>query len=248
MILLMSGWLLWLALLAMGRYARVRGENMCNNSSPEIMSPWPSAILAIGAAITLGRNPIVPTQRGHARVPVDQMGSIEPTDRADWPAVRRRPDYTEAEGMDRGAGNGPADAARPTGVRLVVVENMPVASGHDVWLVAVDSDLCAVLLVQVFAWLIRREQPHAQMSDPLIAMLYFVLTMMPVSTMMGVALKIPMLGYESLMPVERKTYLRQVGAAFALSLLQLWGGISIALGLWWLLAGPRRCNSRCLRA
>jgi hypothetical protein len=27
--------------------------------------------------------------------------------------------------------------------------------------------------------------------------------------------------------------------AFALTLLQLWGGISIALGLWWLLAGPR---------
>jgi hypothetical protein len=47
-----------------------------------------------------------------------------------------------------------------------------------------------------------------------------------------------------LLPVERKSYIRQLGAAAALSQLQLWGGTSVVLLLWWLLnwrllAGPQ---------
>jgi hypothetical protein len=47
------------------------------------------------------------------------------------------------------------------------------------------------------------------------------------------------LNHESLLPVERKCYIRQLGAAAALSHFQLWAGMSVALVLWWLLIGPR---------
>jgi hypothetical protein len=46
-------------------------------------------------------------------------------------------------------------------------------------------------------------------------------------------------GRELLLPVQRKSYLRQLGAAAALSHIQLWGGMSLAVALWWLLTGPR---------
>ncbi len=44
------------------------------------------------------------------------------------------------------------------------------------------------------------------------------------------------IGHELCMPVDRKTYLRQLGAAAALSHLQLWLGVSLATVLWWMLA------------
>jgi len=47
------------------------------------------------------------------------------------------------------------------------------------------------------------------------------------------------LGHESLLPVDRKSYLRQLGTAAALSHVQLWTGMSAALALWWLLVGSR---------
>lgn len=47
------------------------------------------------------------------------------------------------------------------------------------------------------------------------------------------------LGYESSLPVKRKSYIRQLGIAAALSHFQLWGGMSAVLMSWWLLAGPR---------
>jgi hypothetical protein len=46
-------------------------------------------------------------------------------------------------------------------------------------------------------------------------------------------------GRESLLPVERKSYIRQLVAAAALSHFQLWAAISVALVIWWLLIGPR---------
>ena len=47
------------------------------------------------------------------------------------------------------------------------------------------------------------------------------------------------LRHESLLPVERKSYIRQLGTAAALSHFQLWAGMSVALVIWWLLIGPR---------
>ena len=42
------------------------------------------------------------------------------------------------------------------------------------------------------------------------------------------------------LPVERRTFLRQVGAATALSYLELWLGASVAVASWWLLAAKPR--------
>jgi hypothetical protein len=46
-------------------------------------------------------------------------------------------------------------------------------------------------------------------------------------------------GQELLLPVQRKSYIRQLGMAAALGHLQLWAGQCVLLVLWWLLAGPR---------
>jgi hypothetical protein len=47
------------------------------------------------------------------------------------------------------------------------------------------------------------------------------------------------LRYESLLPVDRRSYLRQVGTAAAVGHFRLWAGMSVALALWWLLIDPR---------
>jgi hypothetical protein len=38
--------------------------------------------------------------------------------------------------------------------------------------------------------------------------------------------------------VEQKSYLRQLGTAAALSHLQVWAGVTVAVLLWWLLTSP----------
>ncbi len=46
------------------------------------------------------------------------------------------------------------------------------------------------------------------------------------------------LGYEIMLPVDRRTYLKQVGMAVAISCLRKWGGMYAAFMLWWIMAAP----------
>ena len=46
------------------------------------------------------------------------------------------------------------------------------------------------------------------------------------------------LGYEIMLPVKRRTYLKQVGTAVAISWLRTWVGMGAAFMLWWITAAP----------
>jgi hypothetical protein len=72
-----------------------------------------------------------------------------------------------------------------------------------------------------------------------IGMASFVLTLMPTVAAIGGVFQWRNFngGQTLLLPVERKTYIRQLGAAAALSHFQLWAGMSVALLLWLLLLG-----------
>ena len=73
-----------------------------------------------------------------------------------------------------------------------------------------------------------------------IALVPFVVTFAPVIAAMGSLLRRnATLGYELLMAEDRRSYVGQLGAAFALSYVQLCAGISVALILWWLLVSPQ---------
>ena len=43
------------------------------------------------------------------------------------------------------------------------------------------------------------------------------------------------LEYELMLPVDRRSYVRQLGAALALGHFQLWGVICATIAVWWLL-------------
>ncbi|MHB1035662.1 MAG: hypothetical protein ACYC35_12225 [Pirellulales bacterium] len=47
--------------------------------------------------------------------------------------------------------------------------------------------------------------------------------------------RVPMLAYEVLLPVDRPTYVRQMGMAVAVGQFQLWAGMSVGIALWFLL-------------
>ena len=47
------------------------------------------------------------------------------------------------------------------------------------------------------------------------------------------------MGRALLLPIQRKTYIRQLGTAAALSHFQLWAGMALVLTLWRLLIGPQ---------
>ncbi len=75
---------------------------------------------------------------------------------------------------------------------------------------------------------------------PMIGVTALVLNFVPAIASVGMFnLRAFKLGHEASLPVARKSYLRQLGAAAALNHCQLWGGVAVALVLWWLLVGPR---------
>jgi hypothetical protein len=96
----------------------------------------------------------------------------------------------------------------------------------------------ALIYVHAISALTSMAPPGAR--EPMIGITAFVLNFAPAMASVGIfnwrAFK---LGHEASLPVARKSYLRQLGAAAALSHFQLWGGMAVALMLWWLLAGPR---------
>jgi hypothetical protein len=76
---------------------------------------------------------------------------------------------------------------------------------------------------------------------PTIGTMSFALTVLPatIATVGVLQWRTFKLRYELSLPVERKSYLRQLVTAAALSHVGLWGGMSVALVLWWLLNAPQ---------
>ena len=94
--------------------------------------------------------------------------------------------------------------------------------------------LCAVVNVQLVTWWITAKSFPNQSAQ--IGFVSMILNFLPmVATMTVIPRRTGMFGRELLMPVDRKSYIRQLGAAVALNHFQLWGGASIALALWYLL-------------
>jgi hypothetical protein len=100
--------------------------------------------------------------------------------------------------------------------------------------------LGAVLYMHCLTWWIMPRQPaNGGMS---IGMVSFFFTIIPAVGVLGsLQRRTHVLGHELVMPVVRRTYVKELGAAAALSGFQVWAGMCTALGLWWLLtAGQPR--------
>jgi hypothetical protein len=101
------------------------------------------------------------------------------------------------------------------------------------WIVGV------LIYVQVLSWWILTKTPNAIAA--MMGMTSFALIFGPASiiTVAVFQWRTFKLWHELLLPVERTTYIRQLGTAAAISHFQAWAGMSAALVLWWLLIGPR---------
>ncbi len=106
--------------------------------------------------------------------------------------------------------------------------------------------LCAVVYIHSSTWLggaVAREE-----STNLIALVLLFVPML--ATMNLTQGRSNMLERDLLMPVDRKSYIRQVGVAAALSQLQLWVGTSIAMVFWYWLVNadpqPRQLSRLAL--
>ena len=112
-----------------------------------------------------------------------------------------------------------------------------MVSGWSLWLWILGVVLYVHILHILIWWIPTEPSPTA---SRMLRTTSFVLTFMPMIAAMGTFVRRnPMLGHELLMPVERNAYVRQLGAAAALSLFQLWVGVNLVLALWWLLASPQ---------
>jgi hypothetical protein len=96
----------------------------------------------------------------------------------------------------------------------------------------------ALIYVEAVSWWVQAKSPKP--AAAMLGLTSLVLTFLPpILSALGVLQwRTFKLRHELLLPVERKTYLRQLGAAAAASHFQLWAGIGAALMLWWILAGP----------
>lgn len=99
--------------------------------------------------------------------------------------------------------------------------------------------LAILVLMQAMNWWITTRTPRPAVA--MMGLISMILTFLPaVIAAMGVfQTRRFKLGLESLRPVQRSNHLRQVGMAVFVNHFQLWGGLSAALVLWWLLVGPR---------
>ncbi len=96
-----------------------------------------------------------------------------------------------------------------------------------------------LIYVQALTWWLATISPKP--AAAMLAMTSLALAFIPaIIAAMGMLQWRPFkLTHELLLPVERKSYIRQLGTAAALSHFHLWAGMSMALALWWLLVGPR---------
>ena len=97
----------------------------------------------------------------------------------------------------------------------------------------------ALIHVQAVSWWIAARTPRSAAAT--MGLTCLILTSLPaVITAVGVfQWRTFRLRRESLLPIHRRAYIRELGTAAALSHFQLWAGMSVALALWWLLVGPR---------
>ena len=92
--------------------------------------------------------------------------------------------------------------------------------------------LCAVVYVHILTrW---GKAPGSSESMTFVAIIPIFLP--TVAIMSVIQRRSSMFERELLMPVDRKSYIRQLGTAAALSQFLLWGGISIAMALWYWLS------------
>jgi hypothetical protein len=101
-----------------------------------------------------------------------------------------------------------------------------------VWLISV---LMTIVLLLLWTWIIGRGGGGFGPRLFLLASFGFW-TCIPVAVSVGQLMqRTGKMGHELLLPVERRLYVRQGGAVAALSQLQLWSAVSVAMLLWWLI-------------
>ena len=108
-------------------------------------------------------------------------------------------------------------------------------TGWRVWL----WGLLAIGFLQFMDWHFR--QPMTNGGKPSIMMVantfVFFTTMLVVGQLAGwLMLRTRTLGYELMLPVDRRSYVRQLSVALALCYFQLWGVICATITGWWLVA------------
>jgi hypothetical protein len=95
-----------------------------------------------------------------------------------------------------------------------------------------------LVYAHIVRWWAQAKEP--EQATVTIGVISFVLTLMPAVATVGILQsRMLKLGRELLLPVQRKSYIRQLGTAAAVSHLQLWAGMSLGFLLSLLLTGPR---------
>jgi hypothetical protein len=106
-------------------------------------------------------------------------------------------------------------------------------NGWTSWLFGVG----VVIAVEFTAWVTARG------PDPSVFFWLFLIGLIACPSVMSLSQLISrnyLLGYEIMLPVERRTYLRELVMAFAVSQLRIWGGMYAGFMLWWFTAAQER--------
>ena len=122
------------------------------------------------------------------------------------------------------------DESRPPRFGVVVVARVSMASGYADLLVGVaHASIVAYFIFIIITWMTGHNLQKADTGIPL--MLISVLLPVVFWGLIGGG-HIPMLGRELLLPVDRPSYVRQLGMAAAVVQLKLWAGMSVGFTLW----------------
>jgi hypothetical protein len=102
------------------------------------------------------------------------------------------------------------------------------------WMVA------TVLNFQLLTWLLGCITPSASLQTQIAGMLFWLLAVIPLQAVtVTMTRRLPSLQHELLLPVDRKSYVRQFGMAAAFSQFQLWCGVVVVFVVWLLLVCPQ---------
>lgn len=101
------------------------------------------------------------------------------------------------------------------------------------------SGVAVVLVVQFAAWIAVSVRETLEPSTFFwLTLLFWLIASPSFISLSQLVRRNYHLGYEILLPVRRRTYLKQVGMAVAVSWLRKWGGMCAAFMLWWIMAAP----------
>jgi hypothetical protein len=106
-----------------------------------------------------------------------------------------------------------------------------MANGRASWLFGVG----VVLAVQFAAWIAVRETLEPSTFFWL-TFLFWLIASPSFMSLSQLVRRNHQLGYEIMLPVQRRIYLKQVGMAVAVSWLRKWGGMCAVFMLWWITA------------